>query len=348
MPPTNGESVPQRVVNGGPAITAVTSILLAIAIIFVALRCYIRGLMTKNFGWDDGFMVFTLGVLIAGDVVIFKMVEIGVGYHLSELANPEEAALTLLKWNSIYQVLNVVGAFFTKLSIGAFILRIKDTRNMKLAIWLFLTPLALTTLVVVFTVLLQCIPLEALWTPTIKGRCISPNVPLTVSYVQSAFAILTDLFLTISPIAILWNIKISINKKIGICALMSLGLMATIANALRNAYIPNLTESDFTFTIVPIVMVADLEFSLGVIAACIPTLMPLFKKQKQRSTYSKMSGKQSAASSRHYDGSGRGNTLPSQNFSTITTVTQGYPLHDLSDKDKDRITLQHTYTVERS
>lgn len=60
MPTTNGESVPQRDVNSGPAITAVTSILLAIAIILVALRCYVRVLMTKNFGWDDGVMVFTL------------------------------------------------------------------------------------------------------------------------------------------------------------------------------------------------------------------------------------------------------------------------------------------------
>ncbi|KAI1452442.1 hypothetical protein F4805DRAFT_462737 [Annulohypoxylon moriforme] len=348
MPTTNNPSVPQRDVNSGPAITAVTSILLGIGIILVGLRCYVRLLMTKNFGWDDGVMVFTLGVLIAGDVVIFKMVEIGAGYHLFELADPEAAALLLLKWNSIYQVLNVIGAFFTKLSIGIFILRLKNSRNIRLAIWLFLTPLALTTLVVVFTVLLQCLPLEALWTPSIKGRCISQSVPLTASYVQSGFAILADLFLTVSPMAILWNIKISRNKKIGICGLMSLGLMATIANALRNAYIPNLTESDFTFTIVPIVVVADLEFSLGVIAACIPTLMPLFKKQKDRMAYSKMSGKQSSASSRHYNGSSRGNTLPTQDFSTVTTVTQGYPLHDLSDKDKDRITLQQSYTVERT
>ncbi|TEY29575.1 hypothetical protein BOTCAL_0938g00010 [Botryotinia calthae] len=106
-----------------------------------------------------------------------------------------------------------------------------------------------------------------------------------MSYVQSGFAIITDIFLTASPIAILWN-------KLAICGLMSLGLMATIANALRNAFIPSLEESDLSHTIVPIVIVADLEFSLGVIAACVPTIMPLFSnhKNKESKTYNKMSG----------------------------------------------------------
>ncbi|OTA98543.1 hypothetical protein M426DRAFT_45973, partial [Hypoxylon sp. CI-4A] len=266
------------------AIVAVTSILLGIAIILVCLRWYVRLLISKNIGWDDGLILFTLyphtklceGILIAGDLTIFEMAAAGVGYHLSELSNPELAVAKVLEWNTVYQVLNVIGAFFTKLSIGIFLLRFKNSRRLRLAIWIFLTPLALTTLVVVFTVLLQCIPLSKFWTPSIDGHCISQNVPLTASYVQSAFAILTDLFLTVSPVVILWNIKINRRKKLGICGLMSLGLMATISNALRNVYIPNLIESDLTFTILPIVVVADLEFSLGVIAACIPTLMPLF------------------------------------------------------------------------
>jgi hypothetical protein len=38
----------------------------------------------------------------------------------------------------------------------------------------------------------------------------------------------------------------------------------------------------------PIVLVADLEFSLGVIAACIPTLMPLFKARERNLAYTMM------------------------------------------------------------
>jgi hypothetical protein len=179
------------------------------------------------------------------------MTGLGMGQHLLYLPNPTYSALQILKWNTIYQVVNVLGAFFTKLSIGVFLLRLKDTRRFTLSVWLILTPLALATVILCLTVLLQCIPLHALWEPTVKGRCIANTTPLTISYVQSGFAIITDLYLTVSPIVILWKVQISVGKKVAICALMSLGLMATIANALRNAFIPNLVESDFSCTYGP-------------------------------------------------------------------------------------------------
>ncbi|PQE18291.1 integral membrane protein [Rutstroemia sp. NJR-2017a WRK4] len=278
---------------------AVTSILLAIGILAVALRCYVRIVIAKCFGRDDYMIILTLvllttflGLLIAGDACIYKMLSAGAGYHMKSLPEPELSALAIVKWNTIYQVINVLGAFFTKLSIAFFILRLQNTATLTLLIWLILTPLALSTIVLCFVVLLQCIPLVGLWTPMIPSHCISSQVPLNTSYVQSGFAIITDVFLTASPIVILWKVQISSAKKLAICGLMSLGLMATVANALRNAFIPNLKESDITYTIVPILLVADLEFNLGVIAACIPTLMPLFHSrfQKHSKTYSKMLG----------------------------------------------------------
>lgn len=174
------------------------------------------------------------------------MVSAGMGRHLEYLPNPTYSALQIAKWNAIYQILNVSGALLTKISIGLFLLRLKQTTKFKIAVWGVLAPLCITTLILCFVVGLQCIPLRALWTPTIKGHCISSETPLKVSYVQSGFAILADLFLTVSPIVILWKVQISLKKKVGICGLMSLGLMATIANALRNGYIPNLTASDET------------------------------------------------------------------------------------------------------
>jgi len=168
------------------------------------------------------------------------------GRHLSTLPSPEESALQILKWNTIYQPINVIGALSNKIAIGLFILRIHNSPKFKRAIWVVMTPLAITTVILTFVVLLQCIPLRALWHPSLNGHCISAQTPLNVSYVQSGFAIIADIFLTASPIAILWNIRISLKRKVAICGLMSIGLVATIANALRNVYIPDLTESDIS------------------------------------------------------------------------------------------------------
>jgi hypothetical protein len=46
--------------NIGPAINAVTFILLAIAIVLVLLRFYVRIMISRNLGWDDGIILFTL------------------------------------------------------------------------------------------------------------------------------------------------------------------------------------------------------------------------------------------------------------------------------------------------
>lgn len=184
--------------------------------------------------------------LIASDIFIFKIVHLGTGRHLHYLHEPKVAEAQVVRWNTYYQVLNVIGAFTTKLSISLFLLRIKRDRVFKYVVIAVITSLGIVSVIAVASITTQCTPLEKLWNPSIKGHCISSNFFHVTTYVQSGFSIIADLFLTISPIVILWNVRISIRKKIAICGLMSLGLMATVANALRNAYIPTLSASDLT------------------------------------------------------------------------------------------------------
>ncbi|TEY13485.1 hypothetical protein BOTCAL_3094g00010 [Botryotinia calthae] len=146
----------------GYVLYAITSIPLIIGILAVALRCYVRIAISKSFGKDDYVIVFTLSLLIAGDFCVYNMANNGAGRHLVSLPEPEVSALAILKWNTIYQVINILGAFFTKFSIALFILRLKSTKKLTLSIWFILTPLALTTVILSFIVLLQCIPLEGL------------------------------------------------------------------------------------------------------------------------------------------------------------------------------------------
>lgn len=143
-------------------------------------------------------------------------------------------------------MINVIGALTTKISIGIFILRIRNNKKLRIVLWTMITLLALSTFAVVVDLSVSCIPLRKLWEPTIPGTCSSLATAYTISYVQSGFAIVTDFLLTISPIVILWNVKIDKRRKWAICGLMSLGLIATISNALRNVYIPVLSASDIT------------------------------------------------------------------------------------------------------
>lgn len=175
------------------------------------------------------------------------IVQQGVGKHVEYLSDPIQQSLNILKYNVFFQVSVVICTLLTKFSIGFLIVRIKNDQTLKwtlLAIMSFMTAATVAVIVVEF---ISCIPLKKLWTPQIKGHCIAQSNVYVIAYIQSGFNIITDLCLTISPIVILWKVRISTRRKVLICGLMSLGLTATISTALRNVYTPELTTSeDFT------------------------------------------------------------------------------------------------------
>jgi hypothetical protein len=71
--------------------------------------------------------------------------------------------------------------------------------------------------------------------------------------------------------------------KVAICALMSLGLLASGFNIARSILIPELGGMDFTYSAVSLFLSTMLELNLGIIAACIPTFQPLFRSLRWKS-----------------------------------------------------------------
>lgn len=173
---------------------------------------------------------------------------IGLGIHIYDLSDPESTELKILKYNTFFQMVNVLCALVTKISISLYILRIKNDRSLRILLCALMVLMSLATVAVIVVLSVSCIPLEALWTPSLqpKAKCLPLRTVYNVAYVQSGFTIVIDLILTLSPIVILWNVRIKMVKKIRICTLMSLGLVATISNALRNAFQSGLTSKDPT------------------------------------------------------------------------------------------------------
>jgi hypothetical protein len=184
--------------------------------------------------------------LLIADILMNLEVNSGVGQHIEYLPDPESGALQIRKWNNFYQMALCVCTFVTKISISLYILRIKDDRILKWTLAVMMTFMGLAALACIIVLAVICVPLERFWNPTVAGHCIPLDTVYDVAYVQSAFTILTDLALTISPIVILWNVKVDTVKKVLVCVLMSLGLVATLANALRNYYQQGLIVEDYS------------------------------------------------------------------------------------------------------
>ncbi|KAE8353211.1 hypothetical protein BDV28DRAFT_148276 [Aspergillus coremiiformis] len=255
--------------------------LTAIAVLLVLLRAWVRLHLTKNWGWDDTFIVIALAALLTGLVVIQLQANVGLGRHVIYLENPKQGFLEILKYSMIYQIVNVSCAMITKYSISLYILRIRDSRALRWALAWIMLFMTLATIGAVVIIAVSCIPLEHLWNKSIPGTCLPPSKVYSVAHVQSGFTIVVDLALTSAPVIILWNVKIERGRKTLICGLMSLGLIATISNALRNAYQDGLESPDMPYDVTNAAILSIIEVGTGIIAACIPAVLPAFRRKKE-------------------------------------------------------------------
>ena len=93
-------------------------------------------------------------------------------------------------------------------------------------------------------------------------------------------AVIQDWFLATLPIAFIWNVQIKLKKKLGICALMSLGYFSGICAIVRTVISMQVFKAgglaDFSWVIIDLRIWGVTENLVGIIAASIPTLKPLY------------------------------------------------------------------------
>lgn len=117
-----------------------------------------------------------------------------------------------------------------KISVCIFLMRIAVKR---LHFWILSTVMALTVLtglLFMFIMLLQCKPLEYFWTrtamdPSIEGTCISIEIVITMTYVYSAIAALTDFTVGILPIFIVRKLHMRRNTKFAVVGILGMACM---------------------------------------------------------------------------------------------------------------------------
>lgn len=92
----------------------------------------------------------------------------------------------------------------------------------------------------------------------------------------TAFSAFSDLLLALFPILIIKGLKIQLRLKIGLCCVMSLGIIATAAATIKTVELKNLATPDFTYNATNLVYWLITENWAIIIAACVPTLSPLY------------------------------------------------------------------------
>lgn len=148
-----------------------------------------------------------------------------------------------------------------------------------------------------FSTIFQCTPITAVWDH--KGFCINLNAWFIGTNVPS---IILDFAILILPMRVVWHLKLSIGRKVGLSGIFVLGTgwvislypyvqafpsaLSLLANPFNSASIISILRvranakidfSDPTWNSVPIIIWSTVEEDVAVLCACLPSMWPLIR-----------------------------------------------------------------------
>ncbi|MCJ1435657.1 hypothetical protein MMC27_005032 [Xylographa pallens] len=122
---------------------------------------------------------------------------------------------------------------------------------------------------------LQCIPLTAVWDPSVSGKCYGLGVTYNVAYAATGLDAMTDLISAIIPIFVIQHLRINLHTKIAIGILMGLGVVAAACSIAKAITVQGLFGEDYPWSVAIPAMWSVLELKLGLMIATVPAIRPL-------------------------------------------------------------------------
>ncbi|MCJ1277470.1 hypothetical protein MMC21_005283 [Puttea exsequens] len=309
----------------GPEILIVTWIETAVALVVMGARLYVNTRLLNRIRSDFWWALITLVVSLFGQIALTVSVRWGIGNH-SDVLRPDQVQHAI-EWSWIGQIVTLLSTGFGKIAIIAFLLRIQEGTH-KYKGW-FLHFVGWSNMVLniiqVILILLQCSPTPKLWNNNLPGTCEHRIRTNKAGYFRGSYSALGDLILAIYPIVVFWNLQMSKKLKIGLCLLMSGGVIATACAIVKTVYIELISKTeDRTYVLTPLLLWAYSEMWAILILGSIPPIRPLFIRGFRRLYHPNKTNEFSSFSDRERSFS-RG--IPLEPLSHVATGGKGGASH---------------------
>ncbi|KAL4946433.1 hypothetical protein BDV06DRAFT_182541 [Aspergillus oleicola] len=251
------------------------------AIATVALKVAARH-MVRRLGWDDFFIFFSLGLSIIAAALVSYSVTLGLGKHTAAVVAEHgmERVTKTAKWQILGFPFNIGSFSFPNISIAILINNLLDPNPLRSRLLLGMSILqVIFALISVILIFAQCKPTAALWDNSIQGNCWPQSIFYDFMYWTSAYTTMTDIILAIVPITVFWKLQMRRSTKIGVCIMMGLTLLSAVVTIVKATYLPLFTDvEDPLYNVTPLVVWGLVEQNVVIVAACIPTLRPFFRR----------------------------------------------------------------------
>lgn len=269
--------------------------------VVVVARVFTRLKILRTFGSDDAVMAVAQVLTIGSAIAEGLESKWGLGSHVWTVK--EEDNIPYMK--SFYSSILVynIAVCLVKISILLQYRRIFTGRIIQRLALVGLVFLAAWTVTLAFLLSLVCIPVAAFWDPTVEGRCLPF---LLIWYVMAGVNLVTDFAIFSLPLPVINSLQLPRRQKMMLLIVFGLGFFTCAISIIRIRTLRVAAETqDPTWDNVDAATWSFLELTIGVLAACLPTLRPIFVKIMPR-----LFGNSTAASG---TGGGYGSGYPRHN-----------------------------------
>ncbi|RFU26851.1 hypothetical protein B7463_g9484, partial [Scytalidium lignicola] len=262
--------------SNASSILAVDGFFMGLSALIVLARIYVRTAMLKTFGADDYIICVAMICAILVFVCFVGETHHGLGWHTADITVP--MMIKLEHWSFFFSLAVTIGISLVKISIGFFLLRLVPGKKSKWFLWGMIAFLSAFTLACVGTLIFSCVPVDANWDSTKKptAKCFSNGTYTAIGLFNSCINIITDVTFALLPVPIVWNLQVNLRTRVTLIGILGLGFFACACSivkaVLQSRFLatPDWTWSDSYF------VWNAVELHIGIIAACLPALRPLF------------------------------------------------------------------------
>ncbi|KAI4852947.1 hypothetical protein E4T44_01149 [Aureobasidium sp. EXF-8845] len=286
--------IPNTYPTHADALIAISIAFLTITIFFTSLRFFVRGHMIKSLGWDDWLILLALASFVCQAAILIHLAWIIQHEDLGYI-RPLADALEFVVLEFAFYILS---SLFLKLSLAVFFLRIVVAKWQRYTIIIGTSIFSLFTFAFFFVAVFQCGPPADFLLNNAKGKCLPWSVTGPLNYIHGTLNALTDWIFVSLPILVIRNANMNNRAKSSVIGVLAIGVLGSVASVVRLYYVKDIhpgasSAAEFFSKASTIAIASIIEIGLGVTAACLATLRPLFKSflDHSRSGYSRNSAK---------------------------------------------------------
>ena len=224
LPPPPGESTDFAAGYRLLAAGAVTLALTVFATTFaVGARMYTRRFITRQWGFEDYVCIASWALFVAYSSITAN---IGFNHHggMHMWDHTTSDVKDFNKWINIIIVIYYPLIAMTKLAILLLYVRFfTPSRSGVLFIIIVVTMFIVASYYVAFAfaTIFACWPRARIFDKPVPGQCINANMDL----ISAAFNLFTNFFIWALPFYKLWNLRVSMEKKLGVVVIFAFGSM---------------------------------------------------------------------------------------------------------------------------